>query len=381
MFPKFDSLARNYTFHYDESNNHRSFMIKDDEDAYNIDSDPCRKSRAPTNFMLAGVACTGSTVDFDFGELMTKLSLSPNLSDLKFGTLASGSFWECLKSEKLRHFLNWLVETNFYIHTSHFNIEYWAFIDIVQDCIEHAHTLRRITFIDSEQRHRLDAELKDALHHLIMNDKSRFLAALKKHTYPDILGREAALIRDLIVLTEECLAAEAFLDKEIHESLCKLKLLFCRFHDIADMSFTLNSNPGVLIDDFSPFYINRLASFPHSVHFFDSESKVQGAIDNFAKLYRPEVRAEFVNSKESTYTQLSDVVAGLFAKYFEMINIISYQEIDVQLSRLNKFQHNCFELMRILVDRSDAECEHFIHYVLPRSEIKKHRKLMYNIEK
>lgn len=380
MFPKFDSLAHHYTFYYDESNNHRSLRIKDEEGAYNIDSDPCRKSPAPTNFMLAGVVCVDNISEVDFSELIARLKLSPNFSDLKFGSIASGGFWDCLKSEKLKHFLNWLVDTGLCIHTSHFNIEYWAFIDIVQDCITHAQALKRIAFVDDDQHHRLDAELKDALHHLVIYNKNKFLAMMKKHSYPNILGNEAALIRDLKFLTEERLMDDVSLDKRMYESLCKLKMLFDRCHDIAEMSLTFSSNSGELIEDFSPFYINRLSMFPYSEHFFDEESKLQGAIGDFARHYRPKVKLEFVNSKGNKYTQTSDVVAGLFAKYFEMINVISYGDIDARLSGINKFQRECFELMKTLVDRSDAVCEQFIHYLLPLSEINKHRKLMYNID-
>ncbi|HBO9019090.1 DUF3800 domain-containing protein [Pseudomonas aeruginosa] len=379
MFPSHDAPHKNYKFYYDESNNHRAFKLHSSEDAYNIDKDKQRKTPAPTNFMLAGVAYRCMPGIPSQKELMLKIGLSEDEKEIKFGKLASGDFWACLKSEKLRKFLGWLCESNLFIHTSHFNLEYWSFLDIIQDCIEHALNLDRIVFHDGEHRQRNDAELKDALHDLVLNRKQEFIAIVKSHDYPKIDGHEAALVAEIKALVESRMEDEC-IDKRVSENLKKLKLLLARCGDIEDMLLTRNSTPGLLVDDFSSFYIYRLSSFPFSEHIFDNEETIKDAISGFAMRNVPPVTASFVDSKESILNQVSDVVAGLFAKYFEMLNLASYEEVESKLASLNKFQEECFSAIRKLVEKSDSECEFLLHYVLPQSEIIKHRKLMFDID-
>jgi hypothetical protein len=68
-----------------------------------------------------------------------------------------------------------------------------------------------------------------------------------------------------------------------------------------------------LIDDFSSFYVSRIALFNNAVHILDMEEQIRDRLQAMA-LTRggiPPANFTFVDSKTEPGIQLSDVVVGL----------------------------------------------------------------------
>src|SRR5690554_1039745 len=132
-FPSFDNESDFYAFYYDESGNTRKFYIQPDKNNFNVDRDPNQKARY--NFSLGGIAHKGKSASADPTELILNLKLQKTAKELKLDQIARGNFSEILKSSKLEIVLKWILDSDCYIHYFNLNMVYWAFIDIVDDCL------------------------------------------------------------------------------------------------------------------------------------------------------------------------------------------------------------------------------------------------------
>ncbi|MFJ1259936.1 hypothetical protein [Cupriavidus sp. CuC1] len=381
--PIFDSPNEFYTFYYDESNNHRKFYINEEADNYNVDKDHNKKQKAATNFMLGGLAHKGASCAASAADLITSLKLQKTADELKFGQIASGNFDTALKSPQITHILRWILDSDLYVHYFNLSLEYWAFIDIIDDCVHHCVINGKLIFQNEKHwREFLDFH-KDVLYRLLEIDKAKFLATAKKFDYPKIDGKEreflGAIVKlaisriDILLAVEqsESIAAEII-------SMRRLAELLQLSEDIDDMGLTYNDEPGVLVDGLTIFYDHRGTMFPNSEHVFDDEFSVE---EDLAVLNRARsggtFKYRFVNSLDSHLTQVSDVIAGLFGKYFEFIE---RNELDTLLevkAKFNRFQAETLRLMKAVIEKSDDESKSFLHYTMTASTHYKHAKFMF----
>lgn len=376
-----DTPKKFYTFHYDESNNHRKFYIHPKNNAYNVDNDPSRKQAVATNFMLAGVAYKGDVCNSDPENLIVSLGLQATAKELKFNHVASGSFDKVLKSSQIKTIIKWLLDSDLYVHYFALNLEYWAFIDVIDDCVEYCVELNRVVFNNGEHRHKTEVELKDALYWVLKEDKEKFLSVVKEHCFPSILGRESELIKGLHALTVDLHSkaqSKAFQDKRMRGAVNKLIMLLHRSLDINEMTFTHHSEEGELVDGLAIFYQNRGMMFRNSSHIFDGEEIVEAdmsklGVDSSLRSFK----YSFVDSKSEPLTQISDVLAGLMAKYFEYIDRNTYEELEIAKSKFSVYQLEALGLIKALIEKSDEECKPFLHYLVSADELRKHNMFMF----
>lgn len=377
----FDTPERAYTFYYDESNNVRKLYINEGDDSYNIDNDKAKA--AATNFMLAGVAHKGSESSAEVERLFSGLQLQPSSKELKFKHVARGDFFSVLKSTQVRTILRWLLESDLYVHYFNLNIEYWSFIDIVDDCVLHCLENERLTFQgDAHFRYYLDYH-KDFLLRLIRENRMAFIATVKRYGYPSFNGRERDFLSALRgLISQHTIEAAASKSQEGGDDLMGFKSLDELLElslDIEEMALTLGPEENMLIDGLSVFYQHRAQSFPNSTHIFDEENEVEEAfLSMTAHSYMPLVRGRFVKSMDSPLTQLSDVVAGLFARYFNFIERNALEEMEEMRRGFNHVQRENIGLIRSLVEKTDAECPHMLLYVMSMREHERHRMFMFS---
>ena len=113
---------RKCTFYYDESNNIRKLWLDENDFNAPIDSD----------FVLGGVMYFGDKSTADVDSLKTKLRLQKSAKEMKFKHISKAkSFLECLNEEKVLFFLQWLYDSDLYIHFSNVNNLYFAIVDII----------------------------------------------------------------------------------------------------------------------------------------------------------------------------------------------------------------------------------------------------------
>lgn len=171
------NLDDEYNFFYDETNNIRKFKLNGDN-GFNISIEDIIK-----NFVLGGIVYKNDNIDFE--SLKSKLSLSSNITEMKFKHIAHGSFFDCLKSQKLNIFLTWLLEQPCYIHYSTLDILYWSVVDIVDSAINN--------ISDSNTKNiaimKVD-ELKALFYELIKVSLNEFIHKLNMYGYPVIWRNE-----------------------------------------------------------------------------------------------------------------------------------------------------------------------------------------------
>ncbi|MGF1770616.1 hypothetical protein L4D06_25030 [Enterovibrio makurazakiensis] len=381
----FDSEENNYTFYYDESNNVRTLSLETDK--YNVDNDDNQK--ASMNFILAGIAHKSDVNDINVSTLIEKLALQDNVKEIKFKHIAKGNFEQVLKSQKLTVFLEWLLESSCYVHYFNLNMEYWSFIDLIDDVFFYAVNKKPNSFNHTiDARHYLDY-YKDALYRLVRLDKATFISLVKKYNYPKIRkGFESKLIREINKIIKENIRYNNILktgiDEQTQREFRDLSGLLSICSDIDKLETTYDLDEDLLLSGFHSFYHNRGVSFKYSSHKFDMESIIEEKFEILKKAGDHNLinlNYSFVNSEESRLIQISDVVSGLFNKYFTYVNFELLENIKDKRKQLNDRQLLNLNLLREIVDKSDLECSQFLFYVMSLSESEKHNILLFEKEK
>jgi hypothetical protein len=108
------NTERKYVFFYDETNNIRKFYLKESD--YNDSS--------KSNFILGGIVFETSKTNLQL--CFDKLNLQKNITEVKLKHIATGDFLSCLKSKKLRVFLDFILNSDLYIHYSSLNFLYYS---------------------------------------------------------------------------------------------------------------------------------------------------------------------------------------------------------------------------------------------------------------
>lgn len=385
MYPFQTVTNEIYTFFYDESNNVRKLYLSKQIDGYNVDHDEDKNTGV--NFMLGGIAYKGNNPNADFDKLKTAIMLQPTAKEIKLKQIATGDFVSMLNSRKLTGFLNWLNESDLFIQYFNLNMEYWSYLDIVEDCVmfclenNHLHFHDNFHFRDYQDMH------KNELYKVISNDKVRFIKLLKSFDYPYLAGRETEFLKSIYNLTVEYAKKTisnpfATNDEKLQiDSLCEF-FKMCIDHGMNDFSFTMDErfdkevkdNDNHLVDGFSIFYRVRAIDFSESKHIFDVEEVVK---EEFAEQVEFDeelatLDITFIDSDDDNFVQVSDVVAGLFQRYFNYLNINKIIDVKSVRASLNPMQQKNMGLFRSLIDKSDSENKKLLFYVMSRMEHEKH---------
>ena len=137
-----ENMDNKYTFFYDETNNIRKFFLKENG-KINI-----QLKELNQNFLLGGVCYEETTTltSISFQKLKKDLYLDKKIIEenleIKFKHIAKGDFLQCLKSKKLKTFLEWILSNNLYIHYSSLDIFYWSIVDIIESSVTHYNQFR-----------------------------------------------------------------------------------------------------------------------------------------------------------------------------------------------------------------------------------------------
>ena len=334
-------LDRVFTFHYDETNNIRRLHLT--PNGLNV--------RAPQCFVLGGIAHAGLAPALDFEDLRAAFHLQRSSVELKLKQLGKGDFLALLNAPKVGTFLNWLNNSNAFIHFQVLDPMYSSLVDVIDSIItEHG----------SNELIGIAPLLKNDLYWLLRNDPAETAEILGRYTYPDV-GRDRRA--EFIVELQVILDARQNLFPEFNFQMLKGLLKIAA--RLESLPYLEDERPNVLIDGFGSFYLHRLALFKHSNHILDIEPSIQDFLaglelkDDDASLSN----FSFVDSRSAPLVQVSDVLAGLLGKLFIFASNNDLDEIFVSLSRLNSHQRAALDTLIGLVDRSTEECPAFVQYV------------------
>jgi hypothetical protein len=333
---------RRYTFYYDETNNVRRLRLT--PDGFNVQRPEC--------FVLGGIVHRGEPRPIDIAGLCDRLRLQASVRELKLKHLGKGGFLDLLASSRTASFLEWLQESDFWVHYQVTDLLYWSIVDIVDAIIAGSEKSELIQY---------NWMLKDRLYRLLRDDPVQTAELLGRYGYPNVGEQHRrAFITELIAL------AEHRGDALNHFAYHMLKGLLEMGINMQSLPYLEDETPSLLIDGFGPFFLNRLCLFTRSSHILDNEFEIEQYLTELqlTEAGQPLRHYRFADSLVEPGVQISDIVTGLLGKLYSHIIKTPVHLIADDLQNLSSLQSRNLALLSKLLDRSTDESAAFAQYVL-----------------
>jgi hypothetical protein len=349
-----------FTFYYDETNNIKKFYVRENDFNYTFTA----------NFVLGGLVHKGQAPNVL--PLIDSFKQQRSAKEVKFKHIANGDFLDCLKSEKLKLFLQFVKESNLYVHYSSLNILYWSIVDIVDSAI-----------MNSESAIQLGPQfanhLKNNLYKLSRLEIDSVIQLFYKFEYPN-LKKESVLpfIEELTSLFNGYIDTEEF-----HFGLESLRQILKEAKKKGSLPFIMDEKDYILLQDLSQFYLRPIYLFKKSTHIFDNEDSISETLLDYRILDDNEEikNYTFVDSQTNLLIQLSDVFVGIMGKLTNYLNTSSREKIDAELNSLLEIQKININLLIDVIDKSDNTNIGFIHNTDSYEEMSKMNKIRQNLKK
>ena len=333
--------GQSYTFYHDETNNIRKLHIA----AKGLNVAELKV------FVLGGVVHEGTPRAIDLQPLRTAMRIQKTAPEIKLEHVAKGEFLDLLRSTKLTTFLRWIAGNGLMIHYHELDPLYWSVVDIVDSILSKLHDPVLI------QHHML---LKSDLVAVLRSDLPATIGLFYRYGYPGLAPESRKpFLNDLIALLEHYGAVlpppNAFMLKQVLKA----------GRGLDSLDFIEGYPPNMLIDEFSTFYLVRIAFFKHSTHVLDMEDSIQ---DHFRKTPltsggNPVTHYRFVDSKAEPGIQLSDIVVGVLGKMHSYFTETSWDEIAADRASLTGVSRENSDLLRDLISASHEANIAFLNHV------------------
>ncbi len=325
-------------FYYDESNNCRKFWLDSTKENFNHDF------RA--DFVLAGIA-SKSKFQIPFEDLREQFGLQKNVVELKSKSLFRGNdFLQCMATQQVTALIGLFAKYDLYMHYSHVNNFYYTIVEILDSIAtpEEIYDFGFDYFL-----------LKTTFYNMLFPNIDSVVQTMIKCSYPNIKAED---------IEEFCNGLLNSIDFRYEQKPEEkfISGMLKRASKSTEMIFIQNNVDYVMQEDYSSFYISPIVRFPKSMHYFDEELAIQDKVKETIKKYEKGItNYEFVNSKDNTMIQISDLVAGLLGKMFTFINSIPSNEMRKIVTRLSDTQlSNCLAFNG-LRKKSDIRNKGFLH--------------------
>lgn len=348
-FNNLKGMDNEYYFYYDETNNIRTFKIRNNDLNAPINS----------NFVVGGVVHEKDAIDYDYSELIKRIRLQKSAKELKFKHIASGDFIECLGSWKLTTFLDWLIESDLYIHIFVLNLFYYSIVDIIDSAVANSKIADQLGFDFTNV-------MKSNLYTIAMKNEEYFIAFLQAYNYPNLRKEQISdFIEELIDFISEHENVP-----DLHIGLVSLRQILKESIKKGELIFLEDNKDNVLIDDFMHFYIQSVYMFINSFHEFDEESTVFPLIEEQKFTYNGKALTNYrqVKSNESKLVQISDVVVGIFGKFMDYVSGTEYEKLKTVMKNLESTKKNNLDKIVYLIEQSDKHNKGFLHYSLSNED-------------
>lgn len=336
----FDSA---FTFYYDETNNIKKFLVNEED--FNVSFS--------SNFVLGGLVC--DTPPTDLTQLFEGLKLQKTTNELKFKHIAKGEFLDCLKSDKLNFFLQYVFDSNLYIHYSTVNILFYSLVDIVDSAIANSEIAQKndLTF----SRH-----LKNDVYKLAKLEIDSVIELFRAYGYPNIKSDSVSSF-----ISAFTSLFSGYIDtQEFHFGLVSLRQILKESNKKNSLPFIQDEEDFILINDLSQFYLRPLYLFTNSNHIFDNELDIANSLNAMKELDNENELTNsfsFVDSTSNQLIQVSDVFIGLIGKLSTFINTTSTEDIEPTLATLSQKQLSNLFLLFDIIDKSIDRNIAFVHSV------------------
>ncbi len=347
--PKAD-FESSFTFYYDETNNIKMFYVRENDFNYTFTA----------NFVLGGIVHLGKAPNVQ--PIIDSFKLQKTTTEVKFKHIASGQFLDCLKSEKLKQFLQFLKDADLYVHYSSLNILYWSLVDIVDSAI-----------VSSEAAQQLGSEfsnhLKNDLYKLSRLEIDAVIDLLYRYEYPNIKSEFIfQFIEELISIFNRYINTHEF-----QFGLASLRQILNEAKKKGSLPFIQDEDNYILLKDLSHFYLRPIYLFKNSKHIFDNEDSISETLKDYKILdCENEIKNyTFVDSKSEQLIQLSDIFVGLMGKLTNYLNTSSREIIDNDFRTLTPTQQKNIDLLIEVIDKSHNKNIGFLHNIDSFEEMSK----------
>ncbi|SOB92570.1 DUF3800 domain-containing protein [Pseudobutyrivibrio ruminis] len=342
------NLEENLHFYYDESNNCRKFWIDSEKGDFNHNPE--------ADFVLAGIACE-EELQIPFSELIERFRLQKNVTELKSKSLFKGKdFLGCMEVRYTAALFKLIDDYDLYVHYKHINNFFYTIVEIM-DSITDPEEIAEFGF-DYFQ-------LKSTLYNMLVPNISAVKEVMIKYHYPSIKKEEIGNFCTALLSTMEIRfnqsPDEKFLSGVLKRASGREELLFIQ-----------DEEEYLLQEDFSLFYAEPILKFTKSYHHFDEELSIQEKILDIVNMYSSNLtNYEFVNSKDNTMVQISDLVAGIMGRFFLFINATQSADFRRIIRGLSDVQLvNCCKLNE-LISKSDMRNKGLLHSITAIGILKK----------
>lgn len=329
-------------FYYDESNNIRKLWLDENDFNAQIDRD----------FVLGGVMHFGESCTADVTVLKNTLQIQKSAKEMKFKHISKGKdFLECLSEDKVMVFLQWLLESDLYVHFSNINNLYFAIADII-DTIEEP---EYIPFFFN---------MKNELYNIARKNYKEFYRLLSSCNYPNVSGKKiSSFYNGIIRLVEDSGNAISFNMEKLLQGLKSARKQ-------ADLVFLQGNPDKTILNDYSVFYMRPIGIFPYATHIFDDEYKVKDVFNKYGFLNgnNTNYNVSFVDSKENALIQISDCIVGLIGKYYTYVNSIDISDAYHMLLNISTKQKTTLQLFTQLILKSENMSKLILHSIASMQE-------------
>lgn len=349
-----------YCFYYDEKFNHRKFWLK--ESSYNaaIDED----------FVLGGIVYKNHQKTIDVNQLKGKIKLQGSAKELKFKHIVgkSGGFKKDLSKNKLKIFLEWLLENDLNIHYSVINNYYYGLVDIVDSmmiCTNKDENPIKNTLYPFRN------EIQSILYDFSVYNKEKMFLFLKKYNYPNINIKDISnFCNKLGNMLLEYVNNKKDVFKNITLFSSILNELIKSTKNKNDLSFLNNIEKDILIENYKFFYIEPIRMFYKSEHYFDEEVLIEKELKKI-KIFKGKTEINnyyFLDSKSEDLIQVSDCVVGVIGSFYKWINNISSEDVGNLDKILNEDEKYTLNMLARLIKKSQQVSIYFVSQIISMSE-------------
>ncbi len=340
---------KSYTFYHDETNNIRKLHVG----AQGLNVAELKV------FILGGVVHEGTPRPIDILPLRTAMGIQKTAREIKLEHVAKGDFLNLLRSDKLTTFLRWIIDNGLMIHYHELDPLYWSIVDIIDSILS---KLRDPVLL---QHHAL---LKSDLAAVLRSDLQATVGLFYRHGYPGLAPESRKpFLNDLIALLEQHSAVLPAHNASILKSVLKAG------RGLESLDFIEGYPSNMLIDNFSAFYLGRIAVFKHAKHVLDMEESIQ---DSFLETPltsggEPVTHYRFADSQVESGIQLADVVVGVLGKMHTYFTETPRDNVAADRANLTGTSLKNAELLRDLIATSHDANIAFLNHLCSLHDLDK----------
>ena len=181
-------------------------------------------------------------------------------------------------------------------------------------------------------------EVKNILYKYAVKDQEGLLSLLAQYDYPNIKKDIISSFCERLICWIESLTPQSIEEDFALELLRQGTKTSSRINHLL---FLEDNTDKLLIENFVPIYAMRAATFPNSNIHFDKcgivESNIQTYIDTYCVNKAPNY--DFLNSKNSRWIQLSDMVSGINGALMAYVNLHDIRSIRERLRYFDETQN------------------------------------------